>query len=218
MQFFKKEIFNFIFLFFILNLSAQEKNNLFKRSILRSGFTIGYASQNTFIRQDSDYFYESFLFKFSNQFIWLNKKKYNLEFLVEPSYYNSKHESFNPWQEFYTSVDNPDYYRDKFMRLKSMNEYVLNLGIIFRYKLHSKFTLFALGNVGPMYIDTDTEMLKKGFAFSDIFALGAHYNIGSYSFDLKTTARHVSNLNLQWPNYGLNSIGFEFGIYKEFKQ
>ncbi len=101
------------------------------------------------------------------------------------------------------------------MALKDINEYVLNTGILYRYHLSKKNSLYTYLNVGPMYIDTDTERLKKGFAFSDILSIGYNYRFHGISVDLKAMTRHVSNANFQSPNLGLNSIGFEMGVYYE---
>lgn len=201
----------FIANIFILN-AQEEKNNT---NWNRLGFVFGYAANDKFIAQDSDYRYDNTIYKFSAHYSLITKPKHTWELSIEPSYYSSKHESFNPWQKFYVSVDNPDYYREKYMKLKSMNEYVLNLGLIYRYLISKDISVYALGNVGPMYMDTDTEMLKKGFAFSDIFALGVNYKINKFSIDFRTFARHVSNADMQFPNYGFNSIGFEMGTYYE---
>ena len=103
------------------------------------------------------------------------------------------------------------------MKLKSINEYVLNIGIVYRRILSKNSSVFAVLNTGPMYIDTDTERLKKGFAFSDVFAIGYNYKYKKISFDVKSMFRHASNANIQMPNFGLNSVGFEFGTYLELK-
>lgn len=196
-------------------LISFSQDTIPQKKILRVGFVYGFASQNTYIRQDSDYTYENNVFKISTHFNLYKNKNHGWELLIEPSYYKSKHQMINYWSISHTVV-NGDELRANFMKLKSMNEYVLNLGVVYRYFLNQNLSLYALGNVGPMYIDTDTERLKKGFAFSDIFALGANYKINKISFDFRTMIRHVSNANLQKPNYGLNSVGFEFGTYYEF--
>jgi hypothetical protein len=67
-----------------------------------------------------------------------------------------------------------------------------------------------------MYIDTDSERLKKGWAFSDIFGLGLNYKKNAISLDVKTMIRHISNGNTKYPNFGYNSVGIEFGCYYEF--
>lgn len=207
--------FSAIFFFILLVSFAQEEEK--NKNWIRSGFVYGFAAQNKIIKQDSDYLYESQIYKWSNHFHVYKIRKHAFELSIEPSYYRSKHKSFNRWQAFYTSSSNPEYYWEIYSKLKDINEYVLDLGIIYRLNFNDNLSIYALGNVGPMYIDTDTEMLKKGFAFSDIFAIGTNYKMNKFSFDVRMMARHVSNLNFQKPNYGLNSIGFEFGTYYELK-
>lgn len=195
-------------------MNSQEESG--SKRWLRTGFVYGFASQNTLFKQDSDYSYESKIFKFSNHFLLSAKNKHSWEILVEPSYYKSKHQLFNYWS-IKESGEAAAILRTKYMVLKDINEYVLNLGLIYRYNLTSKSNIYTYLNAGPMYIDTDTERLKKGFAFSDIFSLGYNYRMNHISFDAKMLVRHVSNANLQVPNLGLNSIGFEFGVYYELQ-
>ena len=201
-------------LFFFVNGYSQD--SIPKYKWLRTGFIVGYASQNTFIRQEADYTYESKIVKFSNHFNFYRKNKNHFEILIEPSYYRSKHQMINYWFIPHT-VENGDELREKFMKLKSINEYVLNIGIVYRRILSKNSSVFAVLNTGPMYIDTDTERLKKGFAFSDVFAIGYNYKYKKISFDVKSMFRHASNANIQMPNFGLNSVGFEFGSYFELK-
>ncbi len=182
---------------------------------LRSGLVIGFASQNTFMKQEWDYTYESKIIKFSNHFNLSRKRKHSWEILVEPSYYRSKHQMINYWFISHT-VENGDELRAKFMPLKTINEYVLNVGMVYRRYLNLHSSVYATLNSGPMYIDTDTERLKKGFAFSDILSVGYNYKMKNISFDAKCMIRHASNANLQMPNFGLNSVGFEVGSYYEF--
>lgn len=181
---------------------------------LRSGIVFGYAAQNTFIKQEPDYSYESKILKFSNHFNWAKSKKHSWEILIEPTYYQSKHQMINYWYISHT-VTNGDELRLKYMKLKTINEFALNAGIVYRRFLNLKSSVYATLNSGPMYIDTDTERLKKGFAFSDVISVGYNYRMKKLSFDMKLIYRHVSNANLQKPNFGLNSAGFEFGTYYE---
>ena len=209
----------FKFLFLVISFSysivfSQENNT--PKKWLRIGVVYGFSSQNTYLPQDSDYAYSSTIFKISSHFNIAKKKKHSWEILVEPSYYRSNHESFNYWHAFFTKHAEDGMLRDKYMPFKTMNEYVLNMGIIYRYYLNLKSSIYVAGNSGPMYIDTDTERLKKGFAFSDVFSLGYNYKINKISVDAKCMIRHVSNLNFQYPNYGYNAVGFELGTYYEF--
>lgn len=200
-------------LIFIIGFS---QDTIPKYKWLRTGFSLGYASQNSFIKQESDYTLESKSFKFSNHFNLYRSKKNYFEILVEPSYFNSQHQMINYWFISHT-VENGDELRAKYMKLKSINEYVLHLGVIYRRILSSNSSIFAVLNTGPMYIDTDTERLKKGFAFSDVFALGFNFRFKKVSFDAKCMYRHVSNANFQKPNFGLNTVGFELGSYIELE-
>ena len=200
--------------FFLFSFSQENDS---QKKWLRIGLIYGISSQNTYVKQDSDYLYENTIFKVSSHFNLSKKRNHAWEISIDPSYYRSKHESLNYWHKFYTdNTTNPDVFRAKYMQLKTINEYALNLGILYRYYINSKLSIYAIGNVGPMYIDTDTERMKKGFAFSDIFGFGMNYKVEKLSFDLKTMIRHVSNANLQYPNFGYNAVGFEVGTYYEF--
>jgi hypothetical protein len=200
----------------LLSVFAYSQDSIPKFRWLRSGVVLGFASQNTFMKQEWDYTYESKIIKFSNHFNFSKKKKHSWEILVEPSYYHSKHQMINYWFISHT-VENGDALRAKFMPLKTINEYVLNVGIVYRRFISLNSSVYATLNSGPMYIDTDTERLKKGFAFSDILSVGYNYKMKKISFDAKCMIRHASNANLQMPNFGLNSVGFELGSYYEFK-
>jgi hypothetical protein len=197
------------------SIFSQKKEPSIK--LIRSGFVYGYAAQNKYIQQDSDYRYESYVYMFSNHFHLYKKPKYALEITANASYYSSKHECYNIWHEYFTSSADIDAERAKFLPLKDMNEYALNFGILYRRNIFKNLSAYAMGSIGPMYIDTDTERLKKGFAFSDIFALGFNYKWHKFSIDVKTMIRHVSNANLKYPNFGYNALGFEIGSYIELE-
>ena len=199
----------------LISVFAYSQDSIPRFRWLRSGLVIGFASQNTFMKQEWDYTYESKIIKFSNHFNLSRKRKHSWEILVEPSYYRSKHQMINYWFISHT-VPNDDELRAKFMPLKTINEYVLNVGMVYRRYLNLHSSVYATLNSGPMYIDTDTERLKKGFAFSDILSVGYNYKVRNISFDAKFMFRHASNANLQMPNFGLNSSGFEIGSYYEF--
>lgn len=198
-----------------ISVFAYSQDSIPKFRWLRSGLVLGYASQNTFMNQEWDYTYESKIIKFSNHFNLSRKRKHSWEILVEPSYYRSKHQMINYWFISHT-VENGNELRAKFMPLKTINEYVLNVGMVYRRYLNLHSSVYATLNSGPMYIDTDTERLKKGFAFSDILSVGYNYKMKKISFDAKCMIRHASNANMQMPNFGLNSVGFEIGSYYEF--
>lgn len=202
--------------YFLISFEAFSQSKAEKYNLLRSGFIYAKGSQNVFIKMDSDYLYEYSAYKFPFHFLWSKKDRHTWEFFVEPSYYRSKHQLYNYWFISHL-VTNGDELRKKLMPLKNINEYVCNLGIMYRYYFKDNLSIYYLINVGPMYIDTETERLAKGFAFSDIFGLGLNYKFNSYSIDFKSNYRHVSNADTKMPNYGLNSLGLEVGVYYEFK-
>lgn len=213
--FINKSLILLLICFCFLGQFAQSQEKPKRMQLQRVGWVYGYGSSGKYIRQDSDYRYDNQSLKISTHFLWSKKNKHRWEVLIEPTIYRSKHESFNPWQAYFTSIPNADEMREKFMPFKRLNEYSLNFGVLYRRHVSNNFSVYTYANIGPMYIDTETERIKKGFAFSDIIALGVNYRIQNFSVDMKTYFRHVSNANLQWPNYGLNSVGFELGVYYE---
>ena len=209
-----KKIVTLTVLLLFVGILSYAQDSIPRFKWLRTGVLVGYSVHHKIIKQESDYDYNSVNLKFSNHFFLYNKGKNNFELLIEPSFYRSEHEMLNFWFISHT-VENGDALRAEYMQLKSMNEYVLNIGIIYRRAIANNQSLYALLNAGPMYIDTNTERLKKGFAFSDIMALGYNYSFQKFSIDAKFFYRHVSNANIQKPNFGLNAFGFEVGGYWE---
>ena len=63
-----------------------------------------------------------------------------------------------------------------------------------------------------MIIDTRTERMAKGFAFSDIFSFGFSYKIKKVILDLRYGVRHVSNFQLKSPNSLYSSRNFEISF------
>jgi hypothetical protein len=63
-----------------------------------------------------------------------------------------------------------------------------------------------------MFIDTETERLSKGFAFSDVLALGVTFKIDKIVLDIRPSLRHISNAGLQGSNAGFNTSNVEFGV------
>jgi hypothetical protein len=199
----------FINTIFVFNVYSQ-KNTEDKRLLF--GLNYGQASQNKTPLNDQDYSYNNQYFKIQINYLLLNKNKISYELIIEPSLYLSEHQLLNKY--FIQPHETPDYLslREIFTQKRAFNEYVLNIGIIMRYKIINNFSSYVLGSIGPMFSDEDTERLRKGFAFSDIFGLGFSYERKKVVFDLRLTVRHNSNADLYLPNGGHNSIGVESGI------
>lgn len=197
-----------LFIFSFIKLSAQ-KINLEKLWI---GINQGHATQNLVPIYNKNYIYKSDYYKLQLVYNFKEKKKQNFLLNVEPSIYYSQYQLLNPG--FIGPRRGDDYLeqRIKFSQYRRFNEYALNFGFVYEYKLLNKISLYALASVGPMFGEKDTERLKKGFAFSDIFGLGTYLSINRFRLDLRTIIRHNSNAGLRLPNNGHNSVGFEAGL------
>lgn len=188
---------------------AQENKS--KKYLMSLGLNYGQASQDNFLSNNYDYLYENRFFKLQINYPFY-QKKLQLEFLIEPSVYFSKHQLLNSF--FIVPESGPDFIerRERFTQKRSFEEYSLNLGIVVRYPILDNLSTYILGSVGPMISNDDTERLNKGFAFSDILGFGVNFIFERLIFDLRLTLRHNSNANLSQPNHGHNSVGIESGI------
>ena len=201
------------FLLFILSseqLISQETGSEIK--IIKFGFNYGQGEQETFPFNSPDYSYDAVFYKFQFNYGLFRKGKWIFELNAEPALYIVEHQLLN---KYYVRPDWGDDYLEKrgeFTQKKTINEYVINFGFLSRYMIFNRFSIYALGSIGPMFSDTDTERMSAGFAFSDIFALGSSYQIKRFLIDLRYSLRHVSNANIRKPNNGYNSANLEFGL------
>jgi hypothetical protein len=95
-----------------------------------------------------------------------------------------------------------------------------NIGIKYLAKIKERNSFFVHAGSGPQFISINApEHQANGFAFANNFGIGyqrlfkndIHITIG-YRF------RHVSNLDLQLPNAGLDNHFLSVGFKKEFAQ
>lgn len=188
------------------NSDAQDSTRTF-----RIGFTYARGNQQLFPYNDPDYNYSFNGYKLLLNYP-LKTGVFCYELQVEPSIYATKHQLLN---EFYIQPETGDDYllqREIYTQEKTIMEYALNIGIQVRYNINSMISLIILGSIGPVYSDTQTERLAKGFAFSDIIQIGAGYRIKRVMIEIKSGLRHVSNLDIQYPNAGHNATTIDFGI------
>ena len=191
---------------------AQESTQLYGETISRIGFNYGQGSQQKFPFESENYTYDTKFYKLQVNFRLKEKRNWRIELNFEPSIYRSEHVLLN--EEYVQPRFGHDYLqqRSTYTSNKVINEYALNIGLQLRYMLFEKVSTYLLGSIGPMIADTDTERLKKGFAFSDVAALGILVNADFMLLDMRIGMRHVSNAGLQFPNGGYNSSNIEFGI------
>ena len=202
-----------LFLPFIISILLVSKSFAQEESrSLRLGFKYGIGTQQIFPYNSPDYTYKVSGYK---GLINFQLKKYRIlsfEMQFEPGIYVARHQLLNEY--FVQPRCGADYLekREIFTKEKTITEYVINVGILVRYNLKKRMSFFILGSVGPMFSDTETERLAKGFAFSDVLALGVNYKVGKIMFEISPYLRHVSNANLQFPNCGHESFNIDFGI------
>jgi hypothetical protein len=208
----KINVLNMIFwLILIFSVKSFAQNEQRNKHRVRLGFNTGFGIQESFPFNSPDYLYDVQFYKFQINYLVIPRSKWNFELNLEPSYYRVEHQLLN---KYYVRPEEYDDYLDKreeFTKKKNINEYVLNIGLLARYSFCKSMSVYALGSVGPMYSDTDTERMSAGFAFSDIFGLGMSYQIKRFLLDFRYSIRHVSNANIRKPNNGYNSSNIEIG-------
>jgi hypothetical protein len=138
-------------------------------------------------------------------------KNFKYELVLQPEINFATHQLLN---FYFVTPEDSDYIekRERFTKLKKLNEYAVGVGLRIRKSWSKSFGTYFLASVGPMFIDTETERLSKGFAFSDVLALGVTFKIDKIVFDIRPSLRHISNAGLQGSNAGFNTSNFELGV------
>lgn len=185
-------------------VSAQEASKTGKFSI-----GLAYGLGNEF--KNTDYTYTNRYFQAQLYYTFNPGKKWQYQMAVMPEFNLATHQLKNI---YFVTPEEADYEhkREEYSKLKDIREYVLNVAFLFRRQFSQNFSLYAMGNIGPMITDTETERLTKGFAFCDVFALGAAYTVGGVTLDLRPNVRHCSNAGLQSENAGFNTYNVTFGV------
>lgn len=109
---------------------------------------------------------------------------------------------------------NPVFLNGKKMQIETG----INIGFIYNYKL-SKNLLLDIGvGSGLHYISINTHLQSRGFIFSDNFILGISKRLqgkdNDWEISLQFRFRHMSNLGLNMPNYGIDNFIFYCGVSK----
>jgi hypothetical protein len=198
----QKLILILIFFSTIPSFFAQEE--VFKFAI---GVSYGLGNE----LKNTDYSYTNRYLK--GQLYYFLKKTKNFEFqiLLEPEINFATHQLLNL---YFVTPDEPNFEerRERFTKLKDIREYVLHVGFVVRKPISRAFSIYVLGSVGPMFTDTETERLSKGFAFSDVLGVGISYKTKHCWFDFRPNLRHNSNAGLQNSNAGFNTLNYDFGV------
>lgn len=198
---FKKILLVLILLFAINTFSQQSKHPI------AVGFNYGFGSEI----KNKDYTYTNHYYKLQINYTLSKTKNFEYQILLQPEINFATHQLKNL---YFVTPDEPDYLakREKYTKLKDINEYVLGVGFLVRKPISKSFSIYALGSVGPMITDTETERLSKGFAFSDVLSLGVSFKTKQLIFDIRPSLRHTSNAGLQGSNAGFNTKNIEFCV------
>lgn len=202
----KKLYFALVFIFISSAFYGQiNKHNL------SVGFYYGFGKEF----KNRDYTFNNQYYKVELSYLIKETKTFKYELVIQPELNLAKHQLINPY--FITPAD-PDYIekRERFSKINNINQYVLNLGLILRKPISRSLSLFVLGSFGPMISASETERLSKGFAISNVLALGVSCKLKRFEFDIRPNIRHVSNAGLSSPNIGFNTKNMEFGISSRF--
>jgi Lipid A 3-O-deacylase (PagL) len=195
----------FVFNTFVSNAQIIKEN-------LKFGFAYGFGTENTFPFNSKDYDHSISFYTIKINYLLKEKRKWSYEVNIEPSFNIASHQLINKYFIKPSIGDNYLELRELFTQKREIKEYVLNLGFLIRYRIIKNFSVYNLASVGPMISNKDTERLAKGFAFSDILALGTSYRIDKIQLDFRYSIRHTSNFNLKSPNHGHNTANIEFGV------
>ena len=201
--------FMLVFLLFGLTFDACAQENV-QGQFYQLGFNYGYASVDNFIFKDNDYYYEVYLHKI--QILYRIKSgKIDYDFIFQPEINRAHHKLYNPWFAGHPDVFSE--YRTQLMTLKTINEYIMNCGVILRTSITENLNIYGLASLGPGYFDEGSERMAKGIGFSDNLALGLNYNfLKELVLDLRLGFRHVSNAEIKQPNEGYDAIEFNIGL------
>lgn len=209
-----KLLMSFFFSTLFMGISVSG-NSQIKKEYLKLGFTFGKGAQDKFPFNADDYIHEVDFYKIQINYRFKDKKKWAFELNLEPSFNVVEHQLLNKFYVKPSDAENFQELRDLYTQKRTIKEYVLNCGIIARYKVYKDFSAFSVFSLGPMIADKATERLAKGFAFSDILGVGVSYELNKLQFDFRYSVRHTSNLEFQQPNGGHNTTNFEISaLYK----
>lgn len=198
----KKILFVILFLCVVFVAAAQVKNDG-----VAIGFNYGFGSEFN----NRNYTFTNHFYKAQLYYRIKETKHFQYEILIQPEINFAIHQLLN---FYFVKPEMPDYIekREEYTKLKDVREYVLNIGFLIRKPIGKIFSIYALGSIGPMITDTETERMSDGFAFADVLAFGVSAKVDRFRFDIRPGIRHVSNAGLNSENAGYNTKNIEIGI------
>ncbi|MDT0555150.1 acyloxyacyl hydrolase [Patiriisocius hiemis] len=180
---------------------AQHNKEFSSKHKLGFSYGLGTSYGLDFLNANIDLDYDVHLIQINYHRTILKKQKFELEGVFTPQFnivsFRKKNNSPTATNSF---------------------EYGLNLSLLGRlYLSNKKISVFGLLGVGPHYIKKGPAKQVPGFIFSDNIALGFTYNLlTNISLEYKLGWRHLSNLDRELPNEGINSVLMNVGLFKSF--
>ena len=192
-------------LIFIFSITTFYGQNTKRETSI--GFHYGFGNEI----KNKNYSYSNSYYKIQLGYVLKETKNFKYELVLQPELNFATHQLLNL---YFVTPEEPDYIekREKFTKLKDIKEYALGIGLCVRKPVSKIASIYILASLGPMITDTETERLSKGFAFSDVLALGFSLKVDKVIFDVRPSLRHVSNAQLQSSNAGFNTKNIEFGL------
>jgi hypothetical protein len=198
----RKLLFGLFLISSLFKIFAQENGRNFA-----IGIHYGFGSEFN----NNDYTFTNHFCKVQLYYELKRGNHFRYEILVQPEVNFAEHQLLN---FYFVKPEEPNYIekREEYTKLKPIHEYVLNLGFLVRKPVSKSCSFYVLGSIGPMITDTETERMSKGFAFSDVLAIGFTTKLKKLNFDVRPSIRHVSNAGITDQNSGYNTKNIEFGI------
>lgn len=179
--------------------------------VKKERITVGFAYGTGSELRSKDYTFVNNFYKVQFAYLLKEGRHFGYDLVVQPEINFAKHQLLNP---YFVQPHEPNYeqLREEYTKLKQIRDYILNAGVKVRKSLTKHTGIYLLGSIGPMVTDTESERLSKGFAFSDVIAIGFSLKSERVVFDVQPGLRHVSNGGLQKSNAGINTKNIEFSV------
>ena len=193
-------VFTFFLVLFSATVVSQEKKHL-RDSKHKIGFNVGLGKNNglgfTDFKIDRDY--DVYLFQFQHYYSVYESKLWGIEIVSQPQLNFSK----------FRSLEDPK-------TVTNAIEFGLNIGLLARLNFfNDTLSLYGLVSSGPHFISKAPQRQANGFIFSDNFFVGFNVRMSDNTFlDIRSGKRHMSNLNIQMPNGGINTFIINIGVFK----
>jgi len=201
----------FIMAFMLLlcsNLLPAQDHPVFNGSRHKIGFITGYGGRN--IKQlahpditTNNYDYKVFFFQLQYYYMMWTKKSFALDLLLQPQY------NITEFKYLYRSTETTKGY-----------EAGLNIGLLARINTRNDlFSFYFFLSTGPHYIPEIPERQASGFIFSSNVFFGMNIRIvNNLYIDIRPGFRHISNLDVNLPNYGINNLVISGGVMYVFRK